>query len=56
MNGNYDVSCPGGGRLNIDMNNKMIHLFEKSVAFGRADHSVSAKIINKTYSDFEVQF
>jgi len=54
LNGNYDISCPGGGRVNIDQQNKTIHLYEKSVAFGRADHSISAKIIAQAYPDFQV--
>ena len=47
-------SCPGGGRITHDPENKQIVIFGYSQGFGRADHEVTHKFVQDAFPDYEV--
>lgn len=53
-----EIKCSGdgfgGGRIYVNPKNKVIFLWGKSNALGQAYHETAAKIIKKSFPDFEI--
>ena len=45
----FDVSCPGGGRIEHNANEKTIRIYGYSQGFGLADHQISQNILEQDY-------
>ena len=43
------VECLGGGRMNYEENSRKLLVYGFSQAYGRANHAVTASIVNKSY-------
>jgi phosphohistidine phosphatase len=54
--GYTDIQVRGGGRLDLDSQAKTIIIFGFSYGFGKADHSISRRVVleSSTYKDFDV--
>lgn len=50
-----DTECLGGGRINHQSAQKKILVYGYSQGFGKADHEVSKKILEKVYSNYEIK-
>ncbi|KAL4218906.1 14 kDa phosphohistidine phosphatase [Mactra antiquata] len=51
-----DCECVGGGRISHEPNKKKIEIFGYSQGFGRANHYITARILGKKYSEYDVSF
>jgi phosphohistidine phosphatase len=54
--GYTDIQVRGGGRLDLDTQAKTIIIFGFSYGFGKADHSISRRVVleSSAYRDFDV--
>jgi phosphohistidine phosphatase len=54
--GYADIQVRGGGRLDLDSRAKTIIIFGFSYGFGKADHSISRRVVleSSAYRDFDV--
>ncbi|CDW91561.1 UNKNOWN [Stylonychia lemnae] len=50
----YDASCPGGGRINHDSDNKKIFIYGYSQSYGQPDHTVAQEVLQSMYNDYEI--
>ena len=50
----YRTSCPGGGRINHDENNKKIEIYGYSQGFGRCDHQITQGYMQEEFPDYEI--
>ena len=48
------ASCPGGGRIDFNPEEKKINIYGHSVGFGLANHQITKDILQKDYPDFEI--
>lgn len=49
-----EFECVGGGRLDINQENKTIFVYGYSQSYGRCDHSVSCEIIKQNFPDYNI--
>ncbi|XP_010350442.1 14 kDa phosphohistidine phosphatase [Saimiri boliviensis] len=49
-----DCECLGGGRISHQSQDKKIHVYGYSMAYGPAQHSISTEKIKVKYPDYEV--
>uniref|UniRef100_A0AC35FRT1 Uncharacterized protein n=1 Tax=Panagrolaimus sp. PS1159 TaxID=55785 RepID=A0AC35FRT1_9BILA len=54
--GNFQFTCPGGGRIEVNEAEKSIFVYGYSQSYGQPDHSKSVEIIKKKYPDWNVTF
>ncbi|XP_025940571.1 14 kDa phosphohistidine phosphatase-like isoform X2 [Apteryx rowi] len=50
----YECKCLGGGKIDHNSKDKKIRVFGLSTGYGKADHSVTAEILKKVYTDYEI--
>ena len=50
----YEISCPGGGRIDHNLEEKKIVVYGYSQGFGLADHSISKAILAKIYPEHDI--
>ena len=53
----FTLSCPGGGRVDIDSDQKKFQIYGYSQGFGRCDHALSQAILegpDSPFADHEV--
>ncbi|MEE6496222.1 hypothetical protein FKM82_002264 [Ascaphus truei] len=50
----FECKCLGGGKIEHNCKDKKIRVFGESTGYGKADHSVTAEILKKNYSGYEV--
>ncbi|NP_001040265.1 phosphohistidine phosphatase [Bombyx mori] len=50
----FDCEPWGGGRISHDPDNKKIHIYGYSQAYGKADHEEAAKLIKNAYPDYTI--
>ena len=48
---NWVAECPGGGRLNVNEEEKSIQIYGYSQGFGRCDHQVTEALIKEAMPD-----
>lgn len=46
------ATCVGGGRIRHDPSVKSLFIYGYSQGFGRADHSISMKLLKEKYPDY----
>ncbi|KAL4826747.1 hypothetical protein H8958_009282 [Nasalis larvatus] len=49
-----DCECLGGGRISHQSQDKKIHVYGYSMAYGPAQHAISTEKIKAKYPDYEV--
>ena len=56
LNSNFTSSCPGGGRINHDPENKQIVIYGYSQGYGRCDHEVTHQFVTEEFPDYAVSW
>ena len=47
-------TCPGGGRIEHDEAQKKISVYGYSQGYGRADHTLTVKILEQEFPDYSI--
>ncbi|KAF7241424.1 14 kDa phosphohistidine phosphatase [Varanus komodoensis] len=50
----FVCKCLGGGKIEHNSKDKKIRVFGLSTGYGKADHSVTAEILKRTYKNYEI--
>lgn len=50
----FDTRPLGGGRITHNSKEKTLKVYGYSVAYGRADHSITEKILRSKYPDYQI--
>ncbi|ESO86341.1 hypothetical protein LOTGIDRAFT_150831 [Lottia gigantea] len=51
-----DCECVGGGRIQVDASKKTLQIYGYSQGFGRADHAITAKLLERKYKEYDITF
>lgn len=51
-----DSEVIGGGRINVNKQDKKVKVYGYSVQFGICDHSYTCELIKKDFSDYSVEY
>lgn len=54
--GYYDIEVTGGGRIDLNEDNKTISIFGYSFSFGQANHAISREVVldDPRFKDWDV--
>ena len=52
--GNFEHTCPGGGRIKATPETKTLFIYGYSKTFGRVDHSITQAILQEAYPDYNI--
>lgn len=53
--GEYKLECPGGGRIEYDIEGKRIVIYGYSQGFGQAKHAITHRLVKEAMpADFEI--
>lgn len=54
VNGYGEIKVLGGGRIYLNHEEKRVSIYGHSYGFGQADHSISKKVVDTEYIDYNV--
>ena len=50
-----ECDCPGGGRIDINKENKTILIYGYSQAYGQCKHEISKEIVQSSFTEYKIE-